>query len=138
MNAVFADAGYWIALFNPRDRLHDIATAVSRAIQNRSIVTSQLVLMEFLNYYASLGQIFRQQAVEVVRNLQQYPNVEIVPLSDEQFEAALTMYAQRQDKTWGLIDCASFLIMQQRRITEVLAYDEHFRQAGFIPLLREN
>ena len=138
MKAVFADAGYWIALFNPRDRLHEIATAVSQAIQNRPIVTSQLVLMEFLNYYASLGQIFRQQAVEVVRNLQQYPNVEIVPLSDEQFEAALTMYAQRQDKTWGLIDCASFLIMQQRRIAEALAYDEHFRQAGFIPLLREN
>ena len=138
MNAVFADAGYWIALFNPRDRLHEIATAVSQAIQNRPIVTSQLVLMEFLNYYASLGQIFRQQAVEVVRILQQYPNVEIVPLSDEQFEAALTMYAQRQDKTWGLIDCASFLIMQQRRIAEALAYDEHFRQAGFIPLLREN
>ena len=138
MNAVFADAGYWIALFNPRDRLHDIATAVSQTTQNQSIVTSQLVLMEFLNYYASLGQIFRQQAVEVVRNLQQYPNIEIVPLSDEQFEAALTMYAQRQDKTWGLIDCASFLIMQQRRITEALAYDEHFTQAGFIPLLREN
>ena len=138
MNAVFADAGYWIALFNPRDRLHEIATAVSQAIQNRPIVTSQLVLMEFLNYYASLGQIFRQQAVEVVRILQQYPNVEIVPLSDEQFEAALTMYAQRQEKTWGLIDCASFLIMQQRRIAEALAYDEHFRQAGFIPLLREN
>ena len=33
MNAVFADAGYWIALFNPRDRLHDIATAVSQTIR---------------------------------------------------------------------------------------------------------
>lgn len=138
MNAVFADAGYWIALFNPRDRLHDIAIALSQTIQNRSIVTSQLVLMEFLNYYASLGRIFRRRAVEVVRNLQQYPNVEIVPLSDEQFEAALIAYDQRQDKTWGIIDCASFLIMQQRRITEALAYDEHFRQADFIPLLREN
>ena len=94
--------------------------------------------MEFLNYYASLGRIFRQRAVEVAKNLQQYPNVEVVPLSVEQFEAALTMYAQRQDKTWRLIDCASFLIMQQRRITEALAYDEHFRQAGFIPLLRES
>lgn len=95
MNAVFADAGFWIALFNPRDRLHDVATAVSQAIQNRSVVTSQLVLMEFLNYFASLGQNFRQRAIEVVRSLQQYPNIEIVPLSDEQFEAALSMYAQR-------------------------------------------
>ena len=138
MNAVFADAGYWIALFNPRDQLHTRAIAVSQSTQNRSIVTSQLVLIEFLNYYASLGQMFRQQAVGVVRSLQQDTNVEIVPLSDEQFEAALTLYAQRQDKTWGIIDCASFLIMEERGITEALAYDEHFRQAGFVPLLREN
>ena len=138
MNAVFADAGYWIALFNPRDQLHTRAIAVSQSTQNRSIVTSQRVLMEFLNYYASLGQMFRQQAVGVVRSLQQDTNVEIVPLSDEQFEAALTLYAQRQDKTWGIIDCASFLIMEERGITEALAYDEHFRQAGFVPLLREN
>lgn len=138
MNAVFADAGYWIALFNPRDRLHDVATDVSQAIQHRFVVTSQLVLMEFLNYYAPLGKIYRERAVEVVRRLQQYPNIEIVPLSDEQFEAALDMYAQRQDKAWGLIDCASFLIMQQRRIIDALAFDEHFRQAGFIPLLRTN
>jgi len=32
MNAVFADAGYWIALFNPRDQLHDKV----RALANRS------------------------------------------------------------------------------------------------------
>jgi len=137
MNAVFADAGYWISLFNPRDRLHDRAIAVSQALQNRPIVTSQLVLMEFLNYYAPLGQMFRQRAVQVVRTLQQDTNVEVVPLSDEQFEAALTLYAGRQDKTWGIIDCASFLIMQERGITEALAYDEHFKQAGFVPLLRE-
>jgi len=117
MNAVFADAGYWIALFNPRDQLHARAIAVSQAMQNRLIVTSQLVLMEFLNYCASLGQMFRQQAVEAVRALQQNTSVEIVPLSNEQFEAALTLYAGRQDKRWGIIDCASFLIMQERSIT---------------------
>jgi len=58
MNSVFADAGYWIALFNPRDQLHARAIAVSQSMENRLIVTSQLVLIEFLNYYASLGQMF--------------------------------------------------------------------------------
>jgi hypothetical protein len=51
--------------------------------------------------------------------------------------AALTLYAQRPDKEWGLTDCASFLIMQERGITEALVYDDHFHQAGFIPLLRD-
>lgn len=136
MNAIFADTGYWIALFNPRDDLHAKALTVARGTQGRLIVTSQLVLTEFLNYYALLGQSFRQQAVQVVRNLQQATEVEIVPQTDDQFQTALTLYSQRPDKEWSLVDCASFRIMQERSLTEALAHDEHFQQAGFVPLLR--
>jgi predicted nucleic acid-binding protein len=39
------------------------------------------------------------------------------------------------DKPWGLTDCLSFIVMQERGITEALTADEHFRQAGFVPLL---
>ena len=137
MNAVFADAGYWIALFNPRDQLHDKAVVAAQVTQERPMVTSQMVLAEFLNHYASFGEPFRQRAVQVVRSLQDDAGVEIVSQTAEQFEAALTLYAQREDKAWGLTDCASFLIMQERGITEALAHDEHFSQAGFHPLLRD-
>lgn len=136
MTLLFADAGYWIALFNPRDRLHDKAVAVSQTTQDRPLITTQMVLTEFLNHYAAFGEPFRQQAVQVVRHLLQDPDVEIIPQTSEQFEAALTLYSQRADKAWGLTDCASFLIMQERGITEALAHDEHFQQAGFLPLLR--
>jgi predicted nucleic acid-binding protein len=137
MNAVFADAGYWIALFNPRDQLHAKAITVSTTLQGRPIVTSQMVLTEFLNHYAALGQPFRQRAVQVVHSLQDDADVEVVLQTAVQFAAALTLYAQRPDKEWGLTDCASFLIMQERGITEALAHDDHFHQAGFIPLLRD-
>jgi uncharacterized protein len=136
MNAVFADAGYWIALFNPRDQLHTKALTISHTLQGRTIITSQMVLTEFLNHYAALGEPFRQRAVQVVRSLQDDSDVEIVPQTEAQFTAALTLYAQRPDKEWGLTDCASFLIMQEQGITEALAHDDHFYQAGFIPLLR--
>ena len=137
MNVVFADAGYWIALFNPRDQLHAKAITVSTTLQGRPIVTSQMVLTEFLNHYAALGPPFRQRAVQVVRSLQDDADVEVVPQTDAQFTAALTLYAQRPDKEWGVTDCASFLIMQEQGITEALAHDDHFHQAGFIPLLRD-
>jgi predicted nucleic acid-binding protein len=136
MNAVFADAGYWIALFNPRDQLHTKAVIVSQVIQGRLLVTSQMVLTEFLNHYAALGQQFLERAIQVARQLENHADVEVVPQTAAQFEAALALYAQRPDKAWGLTDCASFLIMQARGITEALAYDEHFQQAGFVPLLR--
>jgi predicted nucleic acid-binding protein len=95
MNAVFADAGYWIALFNPRDQLHNKAVGAAQVTQGRLIVTSQMVLTEFLNHYASFGELFRQRAVQVVRSLQDDANVEVIVQTAEQFEAALTLYAQR-------------------------------------------
>lgn len=139
MKMVFADASYWIALFNPRDRLHDKAIAVAKILGNTTrIVTSQIVLLEFLNHYASFGSHFRQGAVKVVRNLQQNSQIEIVALTSDQFETALALYARRPDKSWGLSDCISFQIMQSQGIIDALAYDEHFAQAGFIPLLRDS
>ena len=136
MNELFADAGYWIALFHPRDRLHSKALVVSQSIGRRRIVTSQAVLTEFLNHFAAFGAQFREKAVQVVQSLRQSSQVEIIEQSPARFEAALALYAKRPDKAWGLTDCDSFLLMQQRGITEVLAHDEHFIQAGFIALLR--
>jgi predicted nucleic acid-binding protein len=40
------------------------------------------------------------------------------------------------DKEWSLTDCASFEIMRERGLTEALAHDQHFVQAGFVALLR--
>jgi hypothetical protein len=97
-----------------------------------------MVLTEFLNHYAALGQPFRQRAAQVVHSLQDDADVEVVLQTAVQFAAALTLYAQRPDKAWGLTDCASFLIMQERGITEALAHDDHFHQAGFISLLRDH
>ena len=37
----------------------------------------------------------------------------------------------------GLTDCISFVVMEERGITDALAYDQHFVQAGFRALLRE-
>ena len=72
----------------------------------------------------------------MVRNLEARPDVEIVPQTEAQFRAAVERYAGRPDQTWSLTDCASFLVMEQRNITEALAYDRDFEQAGFTALLR--
>jgi hypothetical protein len=72
-----------VALFNPRDYLHTKAIAISQVTQNRPIVTSQMVLTEFLNHYSVLGQFFRQRAVLVVRNLQQDSTVVLCQVRNE-------------------------------------------------------
>jgi len=39
-----------------------------------------------------------------------------------------------QDKSWGLIDCISFIVMRENEITQILTFDQHFTQAGFVVL----
>ncbi len=42
MNEIFADAGYWIALFHPRDRLHSKALVVSQSVGRRPLLVEEL------------------------------------------------------------------------------------------------
>ena len=51
---------------------------------------------------------------------------------------AFELYSFRQDQSWSLTDCASFLVMEERGITEALAHDRDFEQAGFTALLRNS
>ena len=136
MRVVVADAGYWIALWNPRDPLHQPALAVAATLGAAAVVTTQVVLIEALNFMARMGEFRRRFAAQMVQRLRDDPDVEIVPQTDAQFAAAVERYATRPDQTWSLTDCASFLVMEQRNITEALAYDRDFEQAGFTALLR--
>jgi len=135
MTRVFADAGYWIALLNPRDGLHAKAKQVSAILGRTRIVTSEMVLAEVLNAFGGKGEVLRRTTCSLVDKIRSNPNAEIVPMISSAFRDALERYRSRADKTWGLTDCMSFLIMEQKGITDVLSGDRDFRQAGFNVLL---
>lgn len=135
--AVFADTGYWLALANPDDGLHQKAERAAAEYRSHRIVTSQLVLTEFLSGMAGLGPGKRQQAVATVQWLNNTDNVTVVPMSAEQFADAVELYGSRLDHRWSLTDCASFLIMRNLGIRDALADDRDFRAAGFRPLLED-
>ena len=138
MREVFADTGYWIAITNPRDDLHQRAQYIVHQLGSRQIVTSDMVLAEFLNHMSHIGRYERHLAVETVRGLRANSAVKIVPQTTTQFWAATERYRERLDQNWSLTDCSSFLIMEQRRIQEALAHDRYFVQAGFRALLRDD
>ena len=112
MRLVFADAGYWIALWHPRDTLHQRAMAVTKTLGAAAVVTTQLVLVEALDAMAGMGEFRRRFAAQMVQRLEDSPDVEIVPQTDAQFRAAVERYVGRPDQRWSLTDCASFLVME--------------------------
>lgn len=135
MRTVFADANYWIGLFNPKDVLHAPAVAASRGLWRTRLVTSEMVLVEVLN---GLGRYpaLRQQTAAAVDAIMADPNTEVMPQSALLFRDALALFRTHEDKEWGITDCSSFVIMRQKGLSEALTYDHHFEQAGFSALLR--
>ena len=137
MTVVFGDSGYFIASLNDRDPLHERAAAVTEGLGSFRLVTTQMVLTEVLNYMSDGGEYLRKLAVELVQGLENNSDVEIIPQTEIQFKAAVERYASRLDQRWSVVDCASFLVMEERNIREALANDRDFKQAGFVALLAE-
>ncbi len=138
MRIVFADAGYWIALLDPSDMLHQKALITTSGLGECRIVTSEMVLVEVFNHMSRFGERLRRAATDLTDTLWEDQNVEIIPQTSQQFALAARRYASRPDQSWGFTDCASFLVMEHMEIREALAHDSDFEQAGFAALLRES
>lgn len=113
MRRVFADTGYWVALLNPKDELHQKAQDISKQMDLLYILTSEMVLAEVLNDFFKRGAFFRQAAIELIESLYNHPNVTVIQQSSSQFQEGLLLYKKRLDKEWSITDCVSFKIMEE-------------------------
>jgi predicted nucleic acid-binding protein len=134
-SSVFLDTNGWLALLNSVDALHEKADATWRELgeQGCQIVLTDWVVAETGNGLARTPA--RLQFAEAVSRLVSSPRAELVMITDDLLRAAMEMYGSHADKTWGLIDCASFVVMRERGISEAFTSDRHFGQAGFQCLL---
>lgn len=126
----FADTWFWVALINKREPGHQVARALQKKVGD-NIVTSQLVMIEFMAHCSRLGPFLRDSCCQLVKQLDTGP-IQVVPFSEDLYLRAFQTYEQvSQDKHWSLIDCASFHIMDDQGISLALTEDHHFTQAGF-------
>lgn len=134
---VFLDTAYAIALSSEEDSLHELALRIADDLeeQQTDMVTTQAVLLEIGN--ALSKKRFRHAAVALLQALESDPKVEIVPFSQELYDKGFDLFRKRPDKDWGLIDCVSFIVMQEQGITQALTTDDHYRQVGFQVLMRQ-
>jgi predicted nucleic acid-binding protein len=134
-NVVFLDTSGLIALLNKDDDLHVKTAALVEELDQagRSLVTTDWILAETGNGLARTAA--RSLFVAAARSFASSPRCRIVRVDQILYEKALDRYAAVQDKSWGLIDCASFVVMNDHGIHDALTADHHFRQAGFTCLL---
>jgi len=136
-NEVFLDTGFTIALSVESDEHHERAEELAEQleIQQTRLITTRAILLETGN--ALSKERYREAAVALLDALEEDPLVEIIPLSEKLYAQAMDLFRNRPDKEWGLVDCVSFIVMQERGLTEALTPDKHYQQAGFRALLRD-
>lgn len=137
-NSVFLDTSFSIALSVKSDELHQRALELAKQFDGGKtrIVTTQAIILETGNALSKLK--YRQFFVKIIEHWEADPNFTIVSFTDKLYNKAFNLFRSRPDKDWGLVDCVSFVVMRERKITVALTADEHFIQAGFRALLREN
>ena len=129
MSRVFVDTSAVLALLNPSDESHEPARRVFEKLQTRdaALLTTSFVLVEV---YALLGRRMGLAAVEAFRS-DFAPLLEVVWVGADMHEAGLDLLLERRVRDLSLVDAVSFLVMRQRRLDEVFAFDRHFRDEGF-------
>jgi predicted nucleic acid-binding protein len=129
----FIDTSFAVALGNNKDSHHAKAVELSFLLGRASLITTDCILFEIGN---SLARGFRQHAIDTISSFVSSDEVEVVRVDEELFNRALDLYSSHSDKTWGLVDCVSFVVMRDRGIEKALTTGRHFQQAGFEALLR--
>jgi|SRR5690606_18199483 len=138
MKQVFVDTAFWIARVNRRDNLHQIARLLGDACVNHPLVTTDAVLGELGTFFAEKGPELRQMVAEYIMELENDPNLTVLPDTRDIVKKARQLYAARPDKGYSTVDCNSMIVMRERSIQLVLTSDEHFEQEGFIALMRKD
>lgn len=128
MSRVFADAFYFFAMLNGRDRCHTKAAEWTRT-HRAPLVTTEWIMLELADGLATSPG--RASALATRDGLLRDPRHLVVSLEMGLYEEGVELYRRHTDKQWSLTDCISFVVMRREGLTDALTGDHHFEQAGF-------
>jgi predicted nucleic acid-binding protein len=132
---IFVDTSGFYACLVARDDGHEEAAAVLvRARGRRCFVTTDYVLDEVATLLRArrLGHLVEP----VFRLTVASPACQIEWMDPVRFGSARAYLGRHgADHGYSFTDCFSFCTMERLGLREALTKDEHFRQAGFSPLL---
>ncbi len=137
-NSLFIDTSGWASLYIPTENYHPQAVKLfqNSRQQKQKIITTNYVLTELVALLYSPLRTPSPRIYEIVDAIKTAPFVQLIYINPEIDTTAWDLCKARSDKSWSLVDCTSFVVMQQLEIQDGLTTDRHFEQAGFFRLLK--
>lgn len=131
---LFLDTVFIQAILNPHDQYHTPAMKLLPRVKNaKEVWITEAIFMEVGN---ALSTYNHRKVSAFIQQCYQTDNMSVVNITPQLFQEGLNLYQSRQDKTWGLVDCLSFIVMEHNNLMDAVTSDIHFIQAGFRALLR--
>ena len=132
---LFLDTSFIQAVLNKRDQYRESALRFVPLLQTANeLWITEAVLVEVGNAFSRLDRL---AATQFIAQCYRQANMRVVGVETKLLSSAVDLYNARSDKTWGLTDCISFVVMEQQGLSAALTADQHFTQAGSRALLLE-
>lgn len=128
---VFVDTSGWYALIDRRDVGHDATVAtVERVIRDGGrLVSTDYVIDESCTL--AKARAGSEAALRLLDLLNGTSALDREWIGAERFARAEALFRQYRDQAFSFTDCTSFVVMQERRLQQVITGDDHFRIMGF-------
>lgn len=134
-DSIFVDtSGFYASLVRRDDRHTKAAAILAKGAEGRTLfVTSDYILDETATLLRARGHGHLVEPLLESVLASHACNVEW--MDPQRFRETRRYHAKHSDKEWSFTDCFSFVLMRQAKLRRALTKDEHFRQAGYLPLL---
>jgi len=138
MPAIFVDTSGWGCLIDGHQPFHQLAKKIylEAKQQRHQLITTNYIIAELVALCLSRLNISRSTSLEFITSIKTVSHIQVIYIDKLIDELAWQLLLNRTDKNWSLVDCSSFIVMQQNKLIKSLTTDHHFEQAGFIRLLK--
>lgn len=130
-SSIFIDTSALIALMNKKDQFHaraiDILALITKG--NNDLIISSHVFAETVTRIAR--KVSAKQAILAGNIIRNNDRIKIIIPQENLIDDAWRIFQKYQDQTFSFVDCISFALMKELRLTKAFAFDKHFKIIGF-------
>ena len=134
MKKIFVDTSGWGNLVVQSQEFHTKTKEIylSAKQNNTRLTTTSYILTEITALFFSPLRVSRLKTIAFIEGIKNSSLVDIIHIDERIEQESWKLFSNRIDKDWSLVDCSSFVVMEEKKISDALTTDQHFEQAGFI------
>lgn len=130
----FVDTSGFVALYRRNDDNHEEAKAIWHSLRKHDVIlytTRDCIAETIILVRRREGY---KQALLCGNDLWESPVLEILRANLREDRLAWELFKKFSDKELSFVDCLSFAMMKELRISQAFTFDRDFEEAGFKPV----